>query len=62
MGVCECIVTCVAIVVIGMVLTVLIMCLTDKGRIYMDEAINKEEEQVLTEQKSKKKSFFSRED
>lgn len=61
MGVCECIVTCVAIVVIGMVLTVLIMCLTDKGRIYMDEAINKEE-QVLTEQKSKKKSFFSRED
>lgn len=62
MGVCECIVTCVGLLVGGIVLTVLIMCLTDKGRIYMDEAINKEEEKVLTEQKSKKKSFFSRED
>ena len=61
MGVCECIVTCVGLLVGGMVLIVLIMCITDKGRIYMDEAINKEEEKVLTE-KPKKKSFFSRED
>lgn len=61
MGVCECIVTCIGLLVGGMVLIVLIMCITDKGRIYMDEAINKEEEKVLTE-KPKKKSFFSRED
>ena len=61
MGVCECIVTCIGLLVGGMVLIVLIMCITDKGRIYLDEAINKEEEKVLTE-KPKKKSFFSRED
>ena len=53
MGVCECIVTCVAIIVTGMVLTVLIMCVTDKGKEYIDKENEKEEEkteeQVLTD-------------
>ena len=61
MGICECIVICVGIMVVGLVVIVAIMCLTDKGRIYMDEAINNEEEKVLTEQKPKKKTFFNKE-
>lgn len=62
MGVCECIVTCVGIIVAGMVLTVLIMCLTDKGKEYIDEAEEQEEEERVLTEKPKKKSFFSRED
>jgi len=64
MGVCECIVTCVGLLVGGMVLIVLIMCITDKGQEYIKKEKEKQEEkteeEILTEKTERYNNFFKK--